>query len=666
MKRQDVVNHWKAKVALLLLLLFPFSCAKENPNLVNPPTVFETVVVRFLNLAGDEQPRSLVLDKTLRFNNVAYDAITQAEMPPFDSVYVDVYKGDSLEYSKEAKQKFARNTRYVFIALPSPAGASDYRNVDTMLALQTTIVKPNDTNECYVKMLNANPDTSVSYSLRLGCPSDSMIFNSMRYCQSSGVYAIYKGKRVFSVVKNIANTSNPDSMYTYSELVGIYELNLINLGQYAFIIDKDEKVYFLDELSPSANPLVELMPIDGNQREAYIRVANLSSGEISINKVPGSTIVSNLNPNFINDNYTVSACDNVSKDKLRLEYNGAVTDSAYTSFDIHYTYTAMAFDSKHAQSNILIVVPPVRDLRKNRAGKAVVQVVNANYDSSGITVSIGARSASNIYGYESGQVMAAGLSAKKVSAPAIIDAGTVPIVVFTSTEPAKYLFSANVVLEKDRNYIIAVDCSGEDGRIAAIEEQDNNMAVEYAASAAYLQIINAVTGLENVSVACGNILASANLEYGNSLATFVPEGTNTVSVNGHSHSFNADKTKRILLIASNSGTVIDIYDIQSPPMGATATDYRRRFINASADVATLQVKPDSTSTPLAENIQYKGVSDVERQTREQKFALYFYDQGSGKKLAVFSDLLMTLRKNYSVIFYGEQKKGYNILILQEY
>lgn len=43
----------------IALLMLASGCIQENPDLVNPPLVVETVNARFFNLAQDEQARSL-------------------------------------------------------------------------------------------------------------------------------------------------------------------------------------------------------------------------------------------------------------------------------------------------------------------------------------------------------------------------------------------------------------------------------------------------------------------------------------------------------------------------------------------------------------------------------------------------------------------------------
>ena len=649
------------------MLIFIASCARENDALVNPPTIFETVRVRFLNFAGDEQPRTLVLEKISKYENIAYNTISSPVPPPFDSVQIEVFKDGNIEFTTgDLKQKFARKTRYIIMTLPSPIGASNYKAVDTIVRIQTTSVPPRDTNDCYIKMFNANNDTTVNYTLRLGCPNDSVIFRNLSYKKSSGIANIHKGTRVFSITKT---TKNDIDTTQNTKLLGVYELELLPQGQYAIIINRNEEVFFVDELSDDNNILTT--PKLVTEREAYIRIINLSSENVTINNEE-SEIVSNLNPNFIDKYHKINSCDNLLKDKLKLLCNEEVRDSALISFEIFKKFTAIVLNSKENKAENLMIVPPIKQLPYNVGNKALVRVINCNFKESGINISAGARyDNSNSHNYVSGDVLANALSAGELSKVVAINPGIIPLSVFTSTEPARYLFSTNVVFEANKNYIIAVDFSegNNNGKLTVIEEAEETIPVMFTKQAAFMQIVNATSDNKQINIELPKILNAAKLDPANSLATFVEEGNNTVTINGFNYNFTAKKADRILIVATGSSTQTDVFAIQSPYLGADSTNYKRRYVNAATDVPTLRVKSDSTDAIeaiLQENIHYKTASEIETITREKKIALFFENQQTGKMVAKVPDLMMTLRKNYSVIFYGTEQNGYNVLILQEY
>jgi hypothetical protein len=266
---------------VLVILIFS-SCIQENPDLVNPPLIVETVNIRFLNLSGDEQPRTLILDRKSISENQIFNTMSAPDTPPYDSVTIQVFKNDFKTYSTIQKFKFARISNYIMIALPNynnPIDSID-KNEDTIIYLQTTILKPNDTNQCYIKFVNCNPDTSINYSIKVGCPNGENLFvdngiMSVRYLQNTGTQAIYEGKRVISIIKNFNSTSSdPDSASTPPKLIGIFELDLKNLQQYALIINKYDEVFFVSELDANS-PLQKLNSVA--ERNAFVRVINLST-----------------------------------------------------------------------------------------------------------------------------------------------------------------------------------------------------------------------------------------------------------------------------------------------------------------------------------------------------------------------------------------------------
>jgi len=59
-------------------------------------------------------------------------------------------------------------------------------------------------------------------------------------------------------------------------------------------------------------------------------------------------------------------------------------------------------------------------------------------------------------------------------------------------------------------------------------------------------------------------------------------------------------------------------------------------------------------------------SNVNQHTKDKKYSFIFRDQNGGKGLYVAADLLLTLAKNYSIIFHGNKEIGYGIFVIQEY
>jgi len=359
----------------------------------------------------------MYLDRQHIATNLPFNTISGAQKPPFDSVTINVFKNDEQTYTSLNKFKLARTCNYILITLPNYArnyNPDIIPNIDTIIYLQTTILKPNDTNQCYIRFLNANPDTNTTYSIKLGCPNGEHLFDSngvtnVKYLQNSGTRLLYEGTRVFSIIKNSKTYStDPDDneIINTTELIGIFELDLTRLGQYALLANKFDDIYFIDELAYTTPP-IKLYSIP--ERNAYVRTINLSSTTISVNAQAAGNLTTNLNPYFIDNYSTISTCDIMNLDKISLLNNSTTTDSIYLSFDIYKQYSLLVFDSETEPASIIISLPPINERMPKRHDKAIVRVVNGNYTQNGITLSLGAHTADNILGYASGTTLAVNL-----------------------------------------------------------------------------------------------------------------------------------------------------------------------------------------------------------------------------------------------------------------
>ena len=669
---------------MFLLLLFLSGCIQENEALVYPPLIVETVQVRYFNLHNDEVPRTLLMDRKTLGNNIPFNVVSRPDFPPYDSATLQVMKNDNITYRSHQKFKFARQSNYVMIALPDyrirPDSVIQYE--DTIVYLQTTILSPDDSSQCFVKFLNCNPDSSVNYSIKLGCPNgenlfiDNEIFN-VSYLQGTGIQAVYEGIRVISVIKNNKNT---DSNSSGNVVVGIFELDLKRQGQYALVINKNDELFFIDELDANSS-FIKLDNVEA--RNAYVRVVNLSSANVSVNSSSQGDITSNLNSDFVDNYKDITTCDAMSLDRITLLANGTATDTIFMSFDIYKKYSMFAFDTDDMAGGKIIGVPPIDDRMRHRPNQAIVRTINGNITENGITVSIGARDADNDLGYESGTTLAVNLLDGEYSDAMYINAGAIPISVFATTQPTKYMFSSLIHLESGKEYIIAVDgLNG--GNITAIELDDEVMPIQYGPVGSFLQFVNVCNGNNVLNFTLPNLISNGKLSSSNLLTTFLTVGNNSIQTAGNTFEFNTTKDIRTLLIATSNPTSPVLFAIQSPNMGANNNRFRFRFINASDDVPVLRVdeiirieendnrQKDTIVNTLSNNIAYQTASNINSHSMDRKYSFRFINQESGELIKnrndAFhaNDLLMTLNKNYSIIFYGNKNVGYKIFIVQEY
>ncbi len=89
-----------------MLVLMAWSCADENPNLVNPPPQSAFINIRFYNLAGDGMGRVLDLEGEYKTAEVPVRNISTSFNPPTDSSFLKVRAKGIEEYSQFGTDEF--------------------------------------------------------------------------------------------------------------------------------------------------------------------------------------------------------------------------------------------------------------------------------------------------------------------------------------------------------------------------------------------------------------------------------------------------------------------------------------------------------------------------------------------------------------------------------
>lgn len=651
------INKW----AYVFLLFLITACASENEYLVNPPARYETVKVRFLNLAQDGEQRTLVLEGKTEIANVPYSIISDFVQPPADSVLVEIQKQGVTELQLQQKVRFGRNMNYTFVALPTPDGAPNAKPVDTVVVVSTAVVVATSQNEAYLKLLNADPDTNVSYSLVLGCPSGLNLTGMVQYRRVSAHSIVRSGEIAVSIVRHSNHSS---------ELVGLYDLNLENFGQYTLIVTKkgtSEKVLLLDEKKGSAFALSEPQKI--TQREAHIKVVNFSSEAVSVEKAGSGSIGTTL-PMFADEVKSIEACGSTAKDTILASIGGNITAKQVITVDVLQKYTAFVFDSLQAKAKKLIIAEPIY-LSEERKNRSTIRVINADYLQKGISVSAGAREITNATGedlqrgFRSGDVFASSLEFGEISSYKFIEPGTLPIAVFTATQPAKLISTARLWIEPNKNYFLVVYSNEQsEQNLALIEDKFEAYPINKLSEGVFTQVVNANVDADFIQIAFPGLFSGAKLNYGGSLATILAEGNTDVSFSGAKYQINANKNDRIMLISAGSAVNPELIKFIEPPVYASNNYYIRRFVNVS-DVRKINIKT-SDSLLVYPELQFGERTPIEKIYKERKFSLLFENAETNKIIARIDDLFFTYNKTYTLIFAGSNQKGYTLIVQQEY
>jgi hypothetical protein len=646
------------QIAGFLILILFSGCIQENPNLVNPPPFRESVTIKFLNLSSDKNPRTLEMNNTKSIPDAQFGVIPKAVNPPADSAQVSILKGNVVDFKLFTKIKFSRATDYTLIALPSPHGAARNRAVDTILMLSTMVQIPL-VQMSWINVFNAFPDSTISYNVNIGCPSGQALANSITYRSQTSLIEIRSGSVPISLIRKSANGDS---------LIHLYQITLKENRQYTLIIldngSGSEELKMIDQFDTTAQALKTLPVIP--ERITRIRAINFTSSNVDVFKQFGDYIATSLHPDSISKYKSLTTCDSSSADVILSIKNGD-TSRALVSLDVLENYTAMVFDSS-ANSTITIMTQPLH-LNQNTTGKAIIRIVNGDSRYSGISVSMGAKDDTTYARFSSGLVFAKELLFGNISSPTIISPGITPITIFTSSEPSILLFATLANVEADKSYLLILSDDINGGLKATfIEDAEENHPISLMQEGVFAEFVHALPGLDTLGFAVSPVLSNAKLYFSGSLATVLPEGSNTAYFNGKDITFTATKNDRVLIVAAGDITNIEPIAFVSPSMGADRTKFYRRFINACKEAPFISVRLDSDSgAVIASRIAYKTASTPEMVNQELKFSLFFKDSDKDVTLQRIEDIYLSFGKNYSIIFCGSKKyNGYSVINQQEF
>ncbi|MEI6088813.1 MAG: hypothetical protein WCR42_00020 [bacterium] len=659
----------KFAIAILLLALsqLVISCnwPGENPDLVNPPLKSPSIGVRYLNLSGGGENRSLRMNYTTKIENIPYGTVSTQMNPPADSVFLTIDKNNSSEYEQKKPLKFmTRNVNYTFISLSSKKGAKNYKETDTIVWLSTSLINPENDNDAMLRLFSGNPDSTVSYSVRYGCPNGASIITQQNFGIVSTKFAtIRSGEIPVSILKHQNNETT---------IIGVYKLNLKAKGQYCLIImpyNDSQIVYQYDELSKADNALIpaELLI----EKTAKIRILNFSADNYTVKTGQDEFVVDDLKYKSISDYVNIKACDSQKSDYL--VFTGAnVTDTLIASFEVMGVYNCIIADSKSTPGYKKILIPPLYFPAKDQ-NEATVRVVNAAWNRSSITLSMGLRNIKDTT--KTGEILTKDLAYGAISNPINLQAGYAPLTSFTSTEPAQLLESVIGKLVGGKSYIIVLSCSPEGyDKIYIIEDADVSSDIAPLKTGVFTQIVAATAGVNEIYIDLyvdgTQYLSNIKIPSSGIVATVIPEGSATLSSGGKSHTTNSLATNRLLLVVSGDRSNTDIFDVNTTPMYIGSNFYRRRFLNAVYGLSEIAVKEEKDNppnlAPVLTTTAYGKASDISLVWLESRKSFRFFDTSQNKEIFKSGDLSFSFNKSYSIVFAGSAPTGYSVIIVQEF
>jgi hypothetical protein len=531
------------------------------------------------------------------------------------------------------------------------------------------MVAPKEPSQAYLRLFNGVND-SVSYKVNYGCPNGVNILPALGYGDIQLQAKTVEGGEVpVSVVK---------SKNKEETIVGVYKLQIEPQQQYCILVlpnyDRTaETVYLYNETSQEIESVVEAEEIIEKTAEA--RVINMSYSSTSVKTGIDEVIASGLPQLSISPYSVITACESQTSDEVIFDTNGE-SDTTLMSFEVLRKYSFVQIDSADKKGFKKIPVPPVlKTIETNDT--AYVRVINAYWQEPSINLSVGMRNVLDTI--EVGKYLAKQLEFGELGALAIPKTGRVPFTLFTSTQPAHLLYSAIGQFDANKDYLVIIHAD-ENGKpkIAVVEENDEDQAVEFLEEGVFAQIISTSSEAESINLTLsdsdGVFLDNVKIQQGGGISVVVPIGDLNIQANSKNLNVTTRADNRLLVVISKSGRDLEMFEYQYWKMNFGSDYYTRRFINATEDIEELYIREreweDTKDPPSAPIVQLRQgeISEPELVNRENRRAFFMYDAiDSKEEVGVVRDLIFSFNKAYTVILGGSREgTGCYLILVQEY
>lgn len=663
--KSHILSYKSLFVGLSILFVLLSGCAQENPLLYDPSLRDSSVSIRFINMSGDNIPRSFTIDGCPTFSNIGYGNSSDLRVNTIDSAHYSISKDGQVIFSTLALQRqkmsFFRNTIQTFIS-------AGIQNQDSTYVLQLSTFRSDAIrSKAKIRIVNTLPD-SLPLNVHLGCEQGDMLASFLPRGQVSGETEIIPGSNAISLV----NATNNSLIGTFDKSGFTFSGDSI----YTIIIGRDPansniKVFILNEFSKVIQAFEEF-PNAGNLT-ASISVYNLISLNIDVTMKRGNssnTISDNQLP-YSSQSMILSTCSSSSKDSIIIEGpNGNILVSESIILSPYRSYSCIVLrDVLSPNGYSLIITENLREKpTKSMIGLRAINVKT----SEPLALNSAARSIDNQY--EAGSILYSALINKDLSNRIEVHGGTLPLLVQTSSTP-QIILSQNIgeVIE-GKNYLLVIAPE----IICALQEESGEI-IRFE-SGAILQLIHAASKQTTHVITVGSILKNASLQSNGVFTTVIPLNrtthistiSNTANItatdSNQRYSYIIDENKSILdysysrnqldskltklrVINLSPGTEVDLY-----------LDYDIRLYN---DTVNRDKSRDFNSQ--IRGIVYKQSSDYITIDRERRLSFSLIKwQNPPLIYAALNNLLISLGKNYSILLVPETDGSNRTIIRQEY
>lgn len=663
--KSHILTYKSLFVGLSILFVLLSGCAQENPLLYDPSLRDSSVSIRFINMSGDNIPRSFTIDGCPTFSNIGYGNSSDLRVNTIDSAHYSISKDGQVIFSTLALQRqkmsFFRNTIQTFIS-------AGIQNQDSTYVLQLSTFRSDAIrSKAKIRIVNTLPD-SLPLNVHLGCEQGNMLASFLPRGQVSGETEIIPGSNAISLV----NATNNSLIGTFDKSGFTFSGDSI----YTIIIGRDPansniKVFILNEFSKVIQAFEEF-PNAGNLT-ASITVYNLISLNIDVTMKRGNssnTISDNQLP-YSSQSMIFSTCSSSSKDSIIIEGpNGNILVSESIVLSPYRSYSCIVSrDVLSPNGYSLIITENLREKpTKSMIGLRAINVKT----SEPLALNSAARSIDNQY--EAGSILYSALINKDLSNRIEVHGGTLPLLVQTSSTP-QIILSQNIgeVIE-GKNYLLVIAPE----IICALQEESGEI-IRFE-SGAILQLIHAASKQTTHVITVGSILKNASLQSNGVFTTVIPlNRTTLISTVANTANITAtDSNQRYSYIIDENKSILD-YSYSRNQLDSKLTKLRVINLSPGTEVDLyldydIRLYNDTVNRDKSRDfnsqirgIVYKQSSDYITIDRERRLSFSLIKwQNPPLIYAALNNLLISLGKNYSILLVPETDGSNRTIIRQEY
>ena len=504
-----------------LFIVILLGCADENPLLVNPPDGTDSMMLRVINLAGDGNARQLSFGPTSISAATEYSAVSPIFRAPIgDSATAIILNNGIEELRTFRKLQFTRTNYHTYFILP---GITAKRNkpADTLLYYTTQARRSLLTRNPEIKLINCFPDSQYVFSVREGCQNGEELLRDNGYLSQSATKEI-TGNVNLSLTLLRTNRTNQQT-----DVIGLYSLNVEDFSSYCLFTYKQKSgstgLSVINDRNQTTNALQNLAEVP--ERKSLIRFLNLSRSDLSLKKLEQNVGISvhNVPSTTISTSTEIGACKSSVVDTFTVEQNGE--RGAVISFPVQVqkTYIIIANDSTSTSGKYVTVLPQITNSSTDPLFSRIY-VINLIQKHSDLTFAVASRT---VQGNKqlSGEVLSSGLLYGSMSAPVILPAGTLPLTIFTTKQPAQLQSAFVGNIEGGKSYYL-IAWSNVDGQTSAslLPTNAEEQPLPLLDRGSFIGLVQANSAKTSIKFSIDNILSGLNVDFRSSTGTVLKRG----------------------------------------------------------------------------------------------------------------------------------------------